>query len=1597
VTGNVITLPANSKISSNGYFLINSSNSSNTAAADLTNNFSLSAGGEQLTLQDSSNLIIDTCNQAGNWFAGSDQNGGISMERISPTSDGTDSTNWHGAIGEKSGRYGTPKEGNSSPHAKEIVINEIYWYGSHEYIEIYNPQTYPIQLVNWKIYDNAGTHDIGANFTASDIIAPQSYYILMDTGAFQTTASKKELASFTLNDTGEIIKIADFNNNTIDTANSSYGGDWAAGDSKHAMERASIEEDGNKSYNWHPSTYWDSANGIYGTIGAENSKDGTGVASVSPTTGVKTGDKKDFEITFTAEADLSGGILQIGFPRGWSQPTLDSNVSGYVSVETLASSYGTPSILSKTISGNTLEIYFTSITPFQKIKVTYHNAEVQTFSGIATFKFYSKSLGGSYKPLRTQPEIDVQSNSTTEPRILINEVAFNNDNGDWVELYCLDDGNEGKGINLEGYYIDDLDGDPDKFFSFLVVKSGEYILVHYNDGVTPDEEKAIDGVINVYTADTGLTGTDEQIVLYNRSGAMLDAVCWAEDALSSSEKTDVETIVGANQWTKEYGDDTEVEGVDCVDSTQVKTNYSIMRDEKSTDTNDKKDWIATSIPTPGENNGSGPSSKAKFVITEVSMNDPDGDWVELYCLDDGNYGNGSLLSGYSFFDDSTIKTIDDDTYIKTGEFILLKFDSHTSDEKEATDGVLHLYTTDSGLTGTDEQIVFKNHLGKVLDAVCWSNNDGTLSSSEQSDIQDLIDAGEWNGTATEADCVDISTLATGGSIYRDISHYDTNDKNDWKLTSSPTPGAYNLQAGDPARIEYLSPQVILSEKYIQKYSLELLDPYGNLAINQVVTAKVSVNSHFAYLSSDDGASWNQTITLSFSGGKASFDFRAEEPGLITISLQPDVYYLKRTDLAVNVYSKPPVVINEFMYNPVSVDDSDGEWIELYNTSGETVELKGWKLKVGDSNTINFSEDEKIYPHSYLVLANELTDGSDNDTDSFATLYGNKDGVWSVKDDGFYAIDKNFSLSNSSSLTLVSPEGMEQKFVYDTDVGGDGNDHSVEKIDASILDRGDKTVDYYNWSESQLPWGTPGKVNSVTGSGIPSNLHMEHTLIDMAELGKKLILTAKIVSADGVDAATIYYKNEYTNAWKSQKMINLDGDLYQGVIPASYLNNSSLYYYIEAKDADEVKTIPENGASSPQKVVTVDMNPKLKIIPQLKGVATDEEFAVEISLENAVKLVGITLEFKYDDSVFELQDANPNREGVQLKIGSFMAAGFPEKNKDNGGLVDFVLKGLSEGVSGDGTIAIATFKLKRNVTGKYTFSFVTASVENEDGDTMSPDLFPGEVDLGGTSSDLIGPDGGVITGSDGFTLSIPSGALNRVKRIGVKKLLSGDPDLPSFPLNTDEDIISIGKAYWIQPDSLAFQKSATLTVPFSSDELSEVGLSSDDEQYLALYRYNRVSTQRKADDNPTGSWEKIGGKVDKSANTVTLNILQGGIYLLVCDKVKSSELDIREFYPTRSPFSPNGNGINDTTGIRFNVSDTAEITLRIFDVRGRLVKTLLEEEEYPSGLNEVEWDGTDNKGKVLPTGIYIMHILAKDDYDRKAHQSKTVIISRNMFE
>lgn len=80
-----------------------------------------------------------------------------------------------------------------------------------------------------------------------------------------------------------------------------------------------------------------------------------------------------------------------------------------------------------------------------------------------------------------------------------------------------------------------------------------------------------------------------------------------------------------------------------------------------------------------------------------------------------------------------------------------------------------------------------------------------------------------------------------------------------------------------------------------------------------------------------------------------------------------------------------------------------------------------------------------------------------------------------------------------------------------------------------------------------------------------------------------------------------------------------------------------------------------------------------------------------------------------------------------------------------------------------------------------------------------------------------------------------------------------------------------------------------------------------------------------------------------------------------------------FMPTSNALMQNyPNPFNPVTSVTFDIVRAGRVNLRIFDVNGRLIKTLVDEIRT-AGRHTIEWNGLNNRNESVPSGVYFYRI------------------------
>ncbi len=98
-----------------------------------------------------------------------------------------------------------------------------------------------------------------------------------------------------------------------------------------------------------------------------------------------------------------------------------------------------------------------------------------------------------------------------------------------------------------------------------------------------------------------------------------------------------------------------------------------------------------------------------------------------------------------------------------------------------------------------------------------------------------------------------------------------------------------------------------------------------------------------------------------------------------------------------------------------------------------------------------------------------------------------------------------------------------------------------------------------------------------------------------------------------------------------------------------------------------------------------------------------------------------------------------------------------------------------------------------------------------------------------------------------------------------------------------------------------------------------------------------------------------------------------------DRVFSEDIVLNQNYP--NPFNP-------TTTISYVLTTPAEVTLTVYDITGRITSTLIQSYKA-AGLHNIHWNGIDQSGNPVSTGMYFCRLEVVDPATGRAGDRKTI--------
>lgn len=970
-----------------------------------------------------------------------------------------------------------------------------------------------------------------------------------------------------------------------------------------------------------------------------------------------------------------------------------------------------------------------------------------------------------------------------------------------------------------------------------------------------------------------------------------------------------------------------------------------------------------------------------LVINEImySPQSPEPEWIEIY-----NRSNKTInLFNYKIADAvDTQRVVTTNIELQPQEYFVIAKDS----------SILTLYPITSkiviksfpSLNNIDDKIILLDSLNRVIDSLQYFSR--------------------WGGI-------------NGKSLERISSENPSTDSSNWKTSISKlkaTPGFVNSVTQKNFDINVVdilfnpkfpvagdNVSISASLKNIGKNNANFyLQLYDDTDLDSLPDLLIETTNQFT-LSTNDSTSFELNYVIQ--------NLQSERGFLIKAIFMEDQdtsnnYFYKRINPG---YEFNSLVINEIMFAPIG---GEPEWIELYNKTNYQINLKGWKISdvITTPQSVEIKTDFIIQPKSYAVITKDTSIVNYHRIIpslilklNFASLNNDIDGV---------------VLRDNRGLTMDS--------VFYSNQWGGTNGFSLERISVSA-----PSTLSSNWASSiDVEQSTPGRINSRTPK--QNDLVISDLLFNprFPTLGENIIVSAKIKNLGSIRSSSFevrfYFDSDSNNVVDQLLGIATSSNLESSdsllIKCTDRLNNLTKKTLVAAEifyqnDEDTLnnyieKFIEPGFAEGLIKISEVMYNPAdgkpewIEFFNASNDSINLRNWSVSDVLTTPTKgfLTNQNIYIKPNEYFIVTKDTSFNRFYPDVTSRIFYTNFGTLGNTSDGiviydfrnGIIDSLFYRSSWGNKKDVSIERISFNELTNDSTNWTLSLdvigSTPGKANSINNAPSyqrnsvvineimfdPDIDNSEfIEFYNTSDDSINIGGWFINDDNNNKFRLSNTNYNLPPK-SFFLLVADSITINKYNLASSENITVVGKS------DISLSNSGETIL------LKDVrGLVIDSVKYSPRWHNkNYVSTKNISierinpflDSNDPMNWSSsvnpTGATPNKANSILTINYN------------RKTNLSV-----SPNPFSPDNDGFEDFCIINYNLSQPiSQVRIKIFDSKGRLVRTLLNNQ--PSGSNgSVIFDGKDDEGRTLRIGIYIIFLEALNDNSGVVETEKTVVV------
>ncbi len=981
---------------------------------------------------------------------------------------------------------------------------------------------------------------------------------------------------------------------------------------------------------------------------------------------------------------------------------------------------------------------------------------------------------------------------------------------------------------------------------------------------------------------------------------------------------------------------------------------------------------------------SSPSANYNDIVINEIMYAPstgESEWVELY-----NRSNSNInLKKWKIWDNSSSATITDiDKLIPANSYIVITKDS----------SILNYYSIPSeiikvnipALNNTGDAVVIKDSIGFIIDSVLYDPNWGGNidGKSLERKFADTSSLNPFNWFSSES-----IYKATPGRI-NSITPKD-NDLLVSKIIFNPA---------TPIKGDNVSISTLI--KNVGKNSAQfILNLFEDTNLDSIPDNLISTSENL-FLSQNDSLIYNFNYAIENLQFQKGFYVK--------------VVYEQDEDTTNNIfYSKilpsyPPstIVINEIMFTPLA---GEPEWIELYNTSNDTIYLKSWTINdvVTTPAHAKINQDILFLPQSFLVLT------KDSSITNYHRIIPSE------------IIEINLPILNNDVDGVVLKDSVGaviDSVLYSNEWGGT-NGYSLERKDISV-----ESNLSINWASSNdIEFSTPGRINSATSKNYDLTISQLNSVPKYPAFNDNISLNT-VVKNNGINSAnnfsiTFYFDSDSNNVIDTELetidglSINPDDSIIvttnnkiQNLLSKTLV--SVLINYEEDEDTlnNYYETYIEPGIQSKAIVINEIMfNPNenesewIELINASNEVINLKNWSISDFLSTPTKSFLSTTDFFIEPNELIVVAKDSSIKNIypdfnsKIIIANFGSLGNTEDGvfiyDFRNGIIDSVIyKSTWENKKGFSLERISKINPSNdslnwivsldnyhatpgkqnsvlNLIGYYKNDIVINEI------MFDPDIDNSEyIELYYPGNDTINLGGWRIEDEDGkyyrfldtsFYLSPHNYFLIAADSIILEKYNYLNDEINKSILNVSDFGFTISGELILLKDA----KGNIIDSIWYSDKWHNKNFNITKNK--SLERINPLISS-----NDPNNWNT---SVDANGGTPAK---QNSIY--VQNQNRESKISI-----SPNPFSPDNDGFEDYTIINYNlINTTSQIRIRIYDNKGRLVRILANNQA--SGSNgSIIFDGLNDDGNPLRMGIYIVLLEALNQNSSEVEQVKSVVV------